>query len=37
MALPLGSMIYRKLEQALTVECFDDIVLFLPLLAPAAS
>ena len=27
----------RKLEQAFTVECFDDIVLFVPLLAPAAS
>ena len=26
-----------KLEQAFTVECFDDIVLFLPLLARAAS
>ena len=27
----------RKLEQAFTVNCFDDIVLFVPLLAPAAS
>ena len=27
----------RKLKQAFTVECFDDIVLFVPLLAPAAS
>ena len=26
-----------KLKQAFTVECFDDIVLFVPLLAPAAS
>ena len=27
----------RKIEQAFTVECFDDIFLFVPLLAPAAS
>ena len=27
----------RKLEQAVTVDCFDDIVLFVPLLAPVAS
>ena len=27
----------RKLEQAFTVDCFDDIDLFVPLLAPAAS
>ena len=27
----------RKLEQAFTVDCFDDIVLLMPLLAPAAS
>ena len=28
---------FRKLDQAFTVECFDDILLFVPLLAPAAS
>ena len=27
----------RKLEQGLTVECYDDIALFVPLLSPAAS
>ena len=27
----------RKLEQAFTVDCFNDSVLFVPLLAPAAS
>ena len=27
----------RKLEQAFSVDCFDDIVLLMPLLAPAAS
>ena len=27
----------RKLEQAFTVDCFDDIILLMPLLAPAAS
>ena len=27
----------RTLEQAFTVDCFDDILLFVPLLAPAAS
>ena len=27
----------RTLEQAFTVDCFDDIVLLMPLLAPAAS
>ena len=27
----------RKLEQAFTVKCFDDIVVLMPLLAPAAS
>ena len=27
----------RKLEQAFTVDFFDDIVLLIPLLAPAAS
>ena len=27
----------RKLKQAFTVDCFDDIVLLMPLLAPAAS
>ena len=27
----------RKLEQAFTVDCFDDIVLLMPLLAPAAA
>ena len=26
----------RKVNQAFTVDCFDDIVLFVPLLAPAA-
>ena len=27
----------RKSEQAFTVHCLDDIILFVPLLAPAAS
>ena len=27
----------RRLEQAFTVECFDDVALFVPLPAPAAS
>ena len=30
-------LVQRKLQQAFTVECFDDIVLFVPPLAPAAS
>ena len=29
-------LILRKLKQAYTVDCFDDIVFFVPVLAPAA-
>ena len=32
---PLG--VHRKFKQAFTVDCFDDIFLLMPLLAPAAS
>ena len=32
-----GFFYLRKLKQAFTVDCFDDIVLLMPLLAPAAS
>ena len=35
--MPKALWVRRKLEQAFTVDCFDDIVLLMPLLATAAA